>query len=83
MGGWAHHSHNKIGWVGFALGEHHLLAKGGDGEGGEFVPVRLVEFVLEFHPVETEGVEEAFEDVHAKNDGKGHAWSGVGGWVGG
>lgn len=35
-------------------------------------PVCLVELVLELHPVKTQGVEEALENVHAEDDAEGH-----------
>ena len=35
-------------------------------------PVCFIELVLELHPVKTQGVEEALQDVHAEDDAEGH-----------
>lgn len=37
----------------------------------ELVALALVEFVIEFDPMQTEGVQEALHDIHAHQDAKG------------
>ena len=34
--------------------------------------ISLIEFVLEFYPVQAQGVQEAFHDIHAHENSKGN-----------
>jgi hypothetical protein len=54
-----------------SLASHLVFEDLSDGVGAELVAVTLVEFVLEFDPVQTEGVQEALHGVHAHEHAEG------------
>ena len=51
----------------------HFIQYGSEWVRLEFVAISLVELVLELHPVETERVQEALEQIHAHEDAEGDA----------
>lgn len=51
---------------------HFFLESVVEGEGAEVVAAAFVELVLEFNPVESEGMQEALHGVHAHQDEEGN-----------
>ena len=54
----------------FNLSVAHVLVDGSKFEGGVEVASTLEEFVLELNPMKSQGVKEAFKDVHAHENTK-------------